>query len=83
MVYWQKFDPRHWRFEFDEDELHGHGVTPEEAVEVFWNGFEVRKNKRSGTGYQVIGPTNSGRMLKLIVYERTKGVLRVITGWDV
>jgi uncharacterized DUF497 family protein len=83
MVYWQKFDPSSWKFEVDEDELDRHDVTPEEAVEVFWNGFEVRRNKRNGTGYQIVGQTDAGRALKLIVYERAKGVIRIVTGWDV
>jgi hypothetical protein len=34
-------------------------------------------------GYQMIGRTDGGRMLKLIVYEKSKGLIRVITGWDV
>lgn len=81
MVFCQKFDPADFKFEFDEDELHAHDVTVDEAAEVFWNGFDVRRNKRTGTGYQVIGRSDAGRALKLIAYERTKGVIRVITGW--
>jgi len=83
MVFWQKFDPNAFEFEFDEEELSGHGVSASEAMDVFWSPFDVRRNKRSGTGYQLIGRTDSGRTLKLIVYERTKGVIRVITGWEV
>jgi uncharacterized DUF497 family protein len=83
MVYWQKFDASQFNFEFDEDELAGHSVTIDEAFEVIWNGFEVRRNKRYHGGYQIIGTTDSGRQLKLIVYEKKKNVIRVITGWDV
>ena len=82
MVFWQKFDPVQFEFEFDEDELAKHGVTIDEVVEVIWNGFEVRRNKRHHGGYQVIGCTDGGRRLKLIVYEKQKLVIRVITGWD-
>lgn len=83
MVFWQKFDPGDFEYEFDEEELAGHEVTVDEVVEVFWSVFEVRKNSRHRTGYQIIGQTDSGRTLKLIVYEKRKGLLRVITGWPV
>ena len=83
MVFWQKFDPDQLDFEFDEAELAAHAVTIDEAVEVIWNGFEVRRNKRYHGGYQIIGLTDSGRRLKLIVYEKVPGVIRVVTGWDV
>ena len=83
MVYWQKFNPFDFELEFDEDELAGHGITREEVVEVLWNGFQVRRNKRIYGGHQLIGYTDGGRRLKLIVYEKRTGLIRVITGWDV
>ena len=83
LVYWQKFDPAEFQYEFNEAELAAHGVTLDEAIETLWNGFQVRRNKRAGTGYQLTGHTDAGRYLKLIVYEKTKGVLRVITGWPI
>ena len=83
MVYWQKFDPEQFEYEFDEDELSGHGITVDEAVEVLWNGFEVDRNKRRRGSYQLVGRTDGGRRLKLIIFEKERGVLRVITGWDV
>lgn len=83
MVFWQKFDPEQFEFEFDEDELSQHGITADEAIEVIWNGFNVRRNKRHHGGYQIVGSTDGGRVLKLIVYEKQTGVIRVITGWDV
>ena len=82
MVYWQHFNPEEFKFEFDEPELAGHGVSRDEAIEVLWNGFQVRRNKRYHGGYQIIGYTDGGRKLKLIVYEKRKGLIRVITGWD-
>ncbi len=33
-------------------------------------------------GYQILGSTDGGRDLKLIVYEKGKGLIGVITGWD-
>ena len=82
MVYWQKFNPEQFQYEFDETELAGHGVTVDEVIEVIWNGFQVRRNKRYHGGYQLIGYTDGGRKLKLIVYEKEKNLIRVITGWD-
>ena len=58
-------------------------MTADAALEVIWNGFEVKRNKGYHGGYQLIGRTDGGRMLKLIVYEKRQGVIRVITGWDV
>lgn len=83
LVYWQKFDPEEFDYEFDEAELAHHAVTIDEAVEVLWNGFEVDRNTRQRAGYQLVGRTDGGRQLKLIVYEKSKGLLRVVTGWDV
>lgn len=83
MVFWQKFDREQFEFEFDEIELSAHGITTDEAVEVIWNGFDVRRNKRYHGGYQIVGRTDGGRTLKLIVYEKRTGVIRVITGWDI
>ena len=83
MVFWQKFDPEQFDFEFDDSELATHGITADEAVEVIWNGFDVRRNKRYHGGYQIVGRTDGGRALKLIVYEKRTGVIRVITGWDI
>ena len=82
MVFWQSFDPGEYELEFDEAELAGHGVTADEALELIWNGFSVRRNKGYHGGYQLVGCTDGGRSLKLIVYEKRKGLIRVITGWD-
>ncbi len=83
MVYWQKFDPDRFEYEFDEEELAGHDVTVDEAAEVLWNGFDVDRNKGHWRGYQLVGRTDGGRPLKLIVFEKRKGLIRVVTGWDV
>jgi hypothetical protein len=83
VVYWQKFDPAIFEYELDEDELAGHSVTTDEAVEVIWGEFKVYRNKSLHGGYQVIGRTDAGRLLKLIVYEKSRGLIRIVTGWDV
>jgi hypothetical protein len=51
MVYWQKFNPADFEYEFDEEELGKHNIGLDEAVEVLWNGFDVRRNKRIHGGY--------------------------------
>lgn len=76
MVYWHKFDPSAFTYEFDEEELAGHDLTVDEAAEVFWNSFDVRRNKRRHGGYVLIGWTDAGRPVNLIVYEKSKGVIR-------
>jgi hypothetical protein len=83
VVFWQKFDPGEFELEFDEDELARHGITTDEVVEVIWNGFDVRRNKRIHGGYQLIGYTDAGRKMKLIAYEKHQGLIPVITGWDI
>ena len=82
MVYWQKFDADQFEYEFDEEELAGHDITVDEVIEVIWNGFDVNRNKGYHGGYQLVGRTDGGRRLKLIVYEKRRGLLRVITGWN-
>jgi hypothetical protein len=69
VVFWQRFDPARFEFEFNETKLTAHNITVNEALEVIWNGFDVRRNKRYYGGYQIIGRTDGGRMLKLIAYK--------------
>jgi uncharacterized DUF497 family protein len=81
LVFWQKFDPNSFDYEFDEAELAAHDVSVDEVIEILWTRFAVRRNKRTGTGYQLVGRTDAGRLLKLIAYEKSPGLIRVITGW--
>jgi uncharacterized DUF497 family protein len=81
VVFWQRFRPEAFTYELDEDELAGHGITIDEAIEVLWNNFDVRRNKKRHGGYQLIGHTDAGRPINLIVYEKLPGVIRVVTGW--
>jgi hypothetical protein len=83
VVYWHTFDPEEFEYELDEDELAGHRITVDEAIEVIWNGFDVRRNKGFHGGYQLIGETDGGRRLKLIVYEKGRGLIKIVTGWDI
>jgi len=71
-------------FEWDEgNALHlqlGHGVTPEEAEEVFANKPFFRKTKRGH--YAVFGPTFEGRYLTIVFELKSMGIARPFTGWD-
>jgi hypothetical protein len=51
MVYWQRFNPEEFDFEFDEAELAAHAIAIDEVIELIWNGFQVRRNKRYHGGY--------------------------------
>jgi uncharacterized DUF497 family protein len=71
-------------FEWDEGNiLHlalRHGIEPEEAEEVFAIRPLIRKTKRGH--YAAFGPSRSGRLLVIVFEKGAKGVIRVITGWD-
>lgn len=82
MVDWHKFDVAEYQLELNEDKLAAHGIDADEALEVLWNGFEVRRNKASRDRYQIVGRTDAGRILKLIVHDTGKKTLRIITGWS-
>ena len=71
-------------FEWDEgNSLHlqlSHGISPEEAEEVFVNKPFFRRTKKGH--YTVFGPTLDGRYLIVIFELKRKGIARPITGWD-
>ena len=58
----------------------GHGITPEEAEEVFALRPLFRKTKRGH--YAAMGPTAEGRHLIVVFELKRRSVARVITGWD-
>jgi uncharacterized protein len=73
-------------FEWDDDNvehLARHGITPDEVEELF-DGLTVRR--RGGTDardrVRVLGRTAAGRYLALIVQQKSHGVIRPFTGWD-
>ena len=83
-MYYQGNELRISEFEWDEGNvLHlalGHGIEPEEAEEVFAFGPIYRRTKQGH--YAVFGPTESGRLLAIVFERKPKGLVRVITGWD-
>ena len=71
-------------FEWDEDNaLHlqlRHGISPEEAEEVFANNPLFRRTKKGH--YAVFGGTSEGRYLTIVFELKPNGIARPITGWD-
>jgi len=83
VVNWQRFTPVDFEYDFDRDELAAHRVTFEEAIECFFQDFEIRRNKSYDDRYQLMGKTLGGRRLKIIFQLKPRNVVRIITGWDI
>ncbi|MGI8467483.1 MAG: hypothetical protein ACR2N3_03440 [Pyrinomonadaceae bacterium] len=85
---WSKFEPTDFEYDFETDELFAHrinfkeGINFKEAVECFYNDFEIRRNKSFKDRFQLIGETFGGRRLKIIFQLKTNRTVRIITGWD-
>ena len=83
MTFWESL-LRILDFEWDDgNSLHlqlGHGISPEEAEEVFAHKPFFRKTKKGH--YAVFGPTSEGRYLTIVFELQQKGIARPITGWD-
>jgi uncharacterized protein len=71
-------------FEWDEgNSLHlemGHGISPEEAEEVFAHRPLFRRTKKGH--FVAFGVTSEGRYLCVVFELKRKGIARPITGWD-
>jgi uncharacterized DUF497 family protein len=81
VVNWTRFDPAEFDFEFNEQKLAAHGLGISEAAEVLWNGFRPFRDKDHTDRYLLLGRTDSGRPLELVVVVIGKTKLRIITGW--
>lgn len=57
-----------------------HGIGVEEAEEVFAVSPLFRRTKQRH--YAAFGRSRSGRLLVIIFERKAKGVVRIITGWD-
>ena len=82
MINWNRFNPKDFEYDFENDKLSIHRITFEEAVECFFSDFEVRRNKTFKDRYILIGKTIGGRKLKIIFQLKPANVVRIITGWD-
>jgi len=68
--------------DFIRDKLYIHHVSFEEAIQCFYNPFQVRQNKKYKDRFQLIGRTDGGRQLKIIFQLKTDSVIRLITAWN-
>jgi len=82
LVNWHRFQPSDFDYDFESDKLAKHGVTFQEAVECFFNDYEIRRNKQYTDRYQILGTTGEGRRLKIIFQLQPDAVVRIITGWE-
>lgn len=64
------------------EKLHAHRLTFEEAIQCFYNPFQVRRNRKFRDRFQLVGRTDGGRRLKIIFQLKPDNGVRVITGWD-
>ena len=83
MVNWHRFTPYEFEYDFERDKLAAHSITFEEAVECFFSGFKIHRNKSYRDRYQLIGRTVGGRRLKIIFQLKPGYVVRIITGWPI
>jgi hypothetical protein len=75
VVNWTRFDPAKFDFEFNEEKLAAHGISM-----VLWNGFRPIRDQHHGDRYLLLGRTDGGRPLPLVVVASGKKTLRIITG---
>ncbi len=80
---WSRFTPIEFEYDEEKYKLSDHGVTFEEAIQCFFNDFTAMRNKRFKDRWQLIGNTDGGRKLKLIIQHKTNRVVRIITGWPI
>lgn len=79
---------RRWHFfvwDLDNEEhLALHGISCEEAKEVFFNTYVIVPNKlkHGARRYRIDGQTDQGRKLRLIFEDLGSSFARIITGWD-
>lgn len=70
-------------FEWDETNIShiaGHGITLEEAEEACFNNPLILKGRQKR--YYILGLTDSGRYLTVIIQPKFGGIARVITARD-
>jgi uncharacterized DUF497 family protein len=83
MANWHRFVPSGFEYDFERDKLGAHHVAFDEAVECFFNDFEIRRDKGFADRYQLTGRTDGGRRLKIIFQLKRNSVVRIITGWPI
>jgi hypothetical protein len=81
VVNWNKFELADFEVSFNEEKLAAHGIERFEVLEVLRNGFVPVRNKGYADRYRLLGRTDSGRPLELVVVVVNRNTLRFITGW--
>jgi len=82
-VKWDIFVTSEFEYDWEKDKLRAHNVTFEEAVETFYNEYEVRRNKSFKDRWQLTGRTDGGRKLKIIFQLKQGNIVRIVTGWQI
>jgi hypothetical protein len=77
-----RFEPGDYVITFHDEKLAAHSISRYDVMEVLANGFRVIRNKRKADRYRLMGRTDAGRALELIVVLEGSSELRFITGWD-
>jgi uncharacterized DUF497 family protein len=82
MPNWSTFFPKRFEYDYDRDKLHLHGVTIDEAIQCFDNGFAIRQNKSFKDRFKLLGRSDSGKKLCVIFQLKRNNVVHIITGWE-
>ena len=80
---WDIFVTSEFEYDWEKDKLRAHNVTFEEAVETFYNEYEVRRNKSFKDRWQLTGRNDGGRKLKIIFQLKQGNIVRIVTGWQI
>ncbi len=80
---WSEFIPSEFDYDWENDKLSHHNITFEEAIEAFFNDYQIRRNKNYRDRWQLIGFTDEGRKLKIIFQLKPGEIVRIITGWQI
>lgn len=85
MVFWQKFEASEWQIEYDDGKLASHDIAAWEAEEMIFRSFVARANKKQHgpDRFQLMGRTDAGRPLLLIVHISAERRIRVVNGWPI
>jgi uncharacterized DUF497 family protein len=70
--------------DYNEGELHQHGISPIDVWQLMDNPYTVRHNKKRGSGdRRLVGTTHGGRHLTIVLAATpVPGRWRPVTGWD-
>jgi uncharacterized DUF497 family protein len=73
-----------WTHPEDEAELRAHRISQSEVMQVYLGNHVWARDKKMAAGdYLMIGYTNGGRPLTIVIAcEEVFATIRAITGWD-